>query len=260
MGMLQGSVEDALGKPLRTRIGIAGPLGPEPPLDSGGGGAFLQFLRRALIQIAESRSMQVAASRFDPSKSRIAICDAGEARNAEPLALPATDPSAEDSVEVNADAQTAGIFLISAENGGQGGLATLDTGSAFASNNLPSLAERGIVERPEEYLWFTRDTAELSGLIVRWTDFFAATGQWAYQTIERCPSDTPIGSRLLFANTRGQVRAGARDRLLDALYSGSRVDLTDGGFPSVMETILANHQRAGSSLWLFHRASRYLAH
>ena len=46
-------------------------------------------------------------------------------------------------------------------------------------------------------------------------------------------------SRLLFANTRGRLRATDKDQI-DALYSGSRVDLSDGGVPSGVEALVGN--------------------
>ncbi|HTX39241.1 MAG TPA: hypothetical protein VME43_29655 [Bryobacteraceae bacterium] len=152
----------------------------------------------------------------------------------------AVEPWSGGGVAVPVDDYMVGVFLAGAESSWHGGLATADTGSGLAGDNLPPLADRGIVERPDEYLWFTRDTADLSGPIGRWADFSAtATGQWAYQTAPQRTADVPIGSRMLFANTRGQVRLSRHDRL-DALYSGSRLDLTNGGWPSGMEAILAN--------------------
>jgi hypothetical protein len=44
---------------------------------------------------------------------------------------------------------------------------------------------------------------------------------------------------LLFGNARGRVRAGARGRF-DALYSGSRIDLSDGGIPAGLEAFTGN--------------------
>ena len=159
------------------------------------------------------------------------------------------DIAADDSVVVRhayaaatvpPDTDTIGVFLAAAEGSWHGGLGTQDTGSAFAGSNLPSLPDRGSVERPDEYLWFTRDTVELSGPLARWADFSAtATGEWAYQTAPERTTATPIGSRRLFANTRGQARLSGRDRM-DALYSGSRLDLSNGGFPAGIEAILAN--------------------
>jgi hypothetical protein len=35
------------------------------------------------------------------------------------------------------------------------------TGAALAGDNLPSPPNRGSVERPDEFRWFTRDSANL---------------------------------------------------------------------------------------------------
>jgi len=151
------------------------------------------------------------------------------------------DAAADDAAgTAPADAYSVGVFLRGAESSWHGGLATENTGAAFAGDNLPSPPDRGSVERPDEFLWFTRDTADLGGPLSRWADISAtATAQWASQTAPQRPSGTPIGSRMLFGNTRGRVRLGTRDRL-DALYSGSRLDLSNGGWPSGMEAILAS--------------------
>ncbi len=150
------------------------------------------------------------------------------------------DATAEDSVVARAADHSAGVFLRAPESSWHGGIGTEDTSSDFAASNLPPATDRGIVERPEEFLWYTRDTADLGFPIGRWADFSAtATGQWAYQTAPQRSTPTPIGSRMLFANPRGQVRLSARDRV-DALYSGSRLDLSNGGFPAGIQAILAN--------------------
>lgn len=44
-------------------------------------------------------------------------------------------------------------------------------------------------------------------------------------------------SRMLYGNVRGRVRAGARDSI-DALYSGSRIDLSNGGMPAGIEALM----------------------
>ncbi len=137
------------------------------------------------------------------------------------------------------DALNIGITLRTTENTWHGGLEAQDTGSALAGNNLPPEPARGIVERPEEFLWFTRDTAQIAGPLARWADFTAtATGQWATQTAPQRPDGTAIRSRMLFANPQGTIRPTRHDRI-DALYSGSRVDLSSGGWPTGIEAILA---------------------
>ena len=65
------------------------------------------------------------------------------------------------------------------------------------------------------------------------------SGQWASQTEPLATRGTDQRSRLLFGNARGRVRAGARDQF-DALYSGSRIDLSDGGVPAGLEALTAN--------------------
>ncbi|HUB31662.1 MAG TPA: hypothetical protein VMA31_01490 [Bryobacteraceae bacterium] len=159
------------------------------------------------------------------------------------------DPAAETPVAL-ADAFTAGsapvdaldieISLRTAESAWHGGLVTEDTGSVLAGNNLPPEPQRGIVERPEEFQWFTRDTAQMGGPITRWADFTAtATGQWASQTAPQRADGTDIRSRMLFANPHGTMRFGRHDRI-DALYSGSRLDLSSGGWPAGIGAILAS--------------------
>jgi hypothetical protein len=149
------------------------------------------------------------------------------------------DAKAEDAPP-RMDRYSAGIFLRSAENSWHVGFATENTGSVFAGDNLPPLPGRGSVERPQEFRWFTRDTVELSGPLTRWADISAtATGQWASQTAPLWPEAIPIDSRTLIGNARGSVRLSPRDRI-DALYSGSRLDLSRGGWPSGIEAILAS--------------------
>jgi hypothetical protein len=138
------------------------------------------------------------------------------------------------------DAYDAGVFLRSAASSWHFGIGTQDTGAAFAGDNLPPPQERGSVERPDEFRWFTRDSANLDGIFGRWADIAAtATGQWASQTAPQRPDGSAIGSRLLFANVRSRARLSSRDQV-DALYSGSRVDNSSGGWPAGMEAFLAS--------------------
>jgi hypothetical protein len=138
------------------------------------------------------------------------------------------------------DAYDAGVFLRSAARSWHFGLATEDTSGALAGDNLPPAPDRGTVERPDEFHWFTRDSTNLDGVFGRWADFAAtATGQWASQTAPERPDDSSIGSRMLFANIRGRARLSSRDQM-DALYSGSRVDLSSGGWPAGMEAFFAS--------------------
>ncbi|HLI86507.1 MAG TPA: hypothetical protein VKV17_21540 [Bryobacteraceae bacterium] len=133
-----------------------------------------------------------------------------------------------------------GVFLRSAPNSMHFALGTEYTGSALAGSNLPPAPDRGTVERPDEFRWFTRDSTELDGRFGRRADFSAtATGQWASQSAPQRPDDIPIDSRMLLASVRGRARPGSRD-LIDALYSGSRVDLDNTGWPAGMEAFLAS--------------------
>jgi hypothetical protein len=121
-----------------------------------------------------------------------------------------------------------------------GALATDNTGGAFSSANLPPPASRGAVQQTDRFNWFTRDGLNLGGPLTKWADvFLSATGQWASQTEPLRLPGTNQGSRLLFANARGRVRLGGRDRI-EALYSGSRIDLFDGGRPTGLEALTGN--------------------
>ncbi len=138
------------------------------------------------------------------------------------------------------DGVDANLFLRGADRDWHGGLTSENTGSAFAGDNLPAEPARGAVVRPEIFQWFTRDTAALSGPLARWADIAATgTAQWAYQTAPLRPDRTDIGSKLLFGNIRGRLRPGERDRV-DALYSGSRLNLYSGGWPAGIGAILAS--------------------
>ena len=205
--------------------------------------AFTWPLDFAALGMIRLPVVSIAAAPWTETRFRLHGLDATDSYQP---GLPVTldDAASEDSVVVREaailDTYDVDLFLKTAGNAWHGGLTTIDTGSALAASNLPPPPDRGSVQRSEEFLWFTRDTAELSGPIGRWADFFAAaTGQWAYQTAPQRPTATPIGSRLLFANPRGQIRLSGRDRL-DALYSGSRLDLTNGGWPAGIAAILAN--------------------
>ncbi len=135
-----------------------------------------------------------------------------------------------------------GVFLAEPSNSmsWHGSLSTANTGATLSSTNLPALGSRGPVQRSDEFRWFTRDHLEIGGPVTRWADLFAsAGGQWASQTEPLTAPGTDQGSRLLFANARGRIRASSRDRF-DALYSGSRLDLSDGGIPAGLEALTGN--------------------
>ena len=130
-----------------------------------------------------------------------------------------------------------GLFPAQAGESWHAAIASAGTAGALASSNLPAPASRGAITQPEQYDWFTRDHADLGGPLSRWADvFLSGTGQWAAQAAPLAAPGTSENSRLLFGNALGHVHAGAHDRF-DALYSGSRIDLTGGGEPAGMEAL-----------------------
>jgi hypothetical protein len=132
-----------------------------------------------------------------------------------------------------------GLFSTQAGESWHAAISSAGTASALAANNLPPLASRGAILQSEQYDWFTRDHADLGGPITRWADVFASgSGQWAAQAVPLAASGTNQNSRLLFGNAVGHIRAGAHDRF-DALYSGSRIDLSNYGEPVGMEALAA---------------------
>ena len=85
-----------------------------------------------------------------------------------------------------------------------------------------------------------QDGLEMGGPITKWADFYASVrGQWASQTEPLAADGTDQRSRSLFGNVRGRIRVTDKDQF-DVLYSGSRVDLSDGGVPAGLEAFMAN--------------------
>jgi hypothetical protein len=121
-----------------------------------------------------------------------------------------------------------------------GALSSANTGAVLASTNLPVPADRGLVQQANQFRWFTRDRLEIGGPLTKWADFYASgAGQWASQAEPLATPGTDQRSRVLFGNARSRVSAGPRDRF-DALYSGSRIDLSDGGVPAGIEALNSN--------------------
>ncbi len=132
-----------------------------------------------------------------------------------------------------------GHFL--AEPGGRwhGTIESINTGSIFASSNLPPPPARGFVEQSDYFHRFSRNTVQTGGPLAKWADLFASgTAQWSKQTVPLEPAGTDQRSRLLYGNVRGRFRAGSRDTF-DALFSGSRINLDDFGTPVGMEAFVA---------------------
>jgi hypothetical protein len=133
-----------------------------------------------------------------------------------------------------------GLFLAEPEASWHAAFSTANTGAALSSTNFPEPASRGLVQQSDQFRWFTRDRLEIGGPLTKWADFYASgSGQWASQTEPLATPRTDQRSRLLFGNARGQVRAGDKDRF-DALYSGSRIDLSDAGIPAGLEALTGN--------------------
>ncbi len=142
------------------------------------------------------------------------------------------------------------VFLAEPSNSvsWHGSLSTANTGATLSSTNLPAPGSRGLVQQSDEFRWFTRDRIEIGGPVTRWADLFAsASGQWASQTEPLAAPGTDQGSQLLFANVRGHIRVSSRDRF-DALYSGSRLDLSDGGVPAGLEALTGNRMMPSFNL------------
>jgi hypothetical protein len=130
-----------------------------------------------------------------------------------------------------------GLFLAEPTPSWHGSISNAATGAFLSSTNLPPQDSRGIVQQPDRFNWFTRDRVEIGGPLSRRADFFAsAAGQWASQTAPLASSGTDQRSRLLFGNARTRIQASARDQI-DALYSGSRIDLSGGGAPAGLEAL-----------------------
>ncbi len=154
--------------------------------------------------------------------------------------LPAAVPDVEALAAIVVRGATeAGVFLAGPGASWHGALSTAETAGALSWTNLPAPAVRGLVRQADRFRWFTRDHAEIGGPLTRWADIYASgSGQWASQT-EPLAAEARQRSRMLFGNARGLVRAGAADRF-EALYSGSRIDLSDGAVPAGLEALSSN--------------------
>jgi hypothetical protein len=142
-----------------------------------------------------------------------------------------------------------GLFLADAGSSWHAQLSSGNTGAALSSRNLPAgLSQPVFLRQSEYYKWLTRDGLEIGGPIAGRADVFAsAWGQWASQTVPLAPVGNDQNSRLLFANIRGRVRLTDRDQL-EALYVGSRIDLSNFGEPAAIEALAGNRMMPSFSL------------
>lgn len=121
-----------------------------------------------------------------------------------------------------------------------GAFSTSDSGSALSSTNLPQVMNRGLVQQNDRFHWFTRDSVQMAGPVTKWADLFAsATGQWSMQTEPLLSAGNDQRSRLSFENARARIRSSITDQF-DVLYSGSQIDLSDGGVPAALEAFAGN--------------------
>jgi hypothetical protein len=133
-----------------------------------------------------------------------------------------------------------GLFLKEPGASWHGALSTADTAPFLSSSNLPPPASRGLVQQPDQFRWLTRDGFEAGGPVTKWADLFASVaGQWSSQTVPLAAPGNDQNSRLLFANVRGRVRASTEDQI-DAAYTGSRINFSNGGFPAGIEGFEGN--------------------
>jgi hypothetical protein len=151
----------------------------------------------------------------------------------------------------SANAETeAGLFIAQPGTAWHASLSSTDTGAPLAASNLPS-TNRGLLRQDQYYRWLTRDGLEIGGPIGKRADVFAsAWGQWGDQTVPLAPAGGPGSdqrSRLLFANARGRIRLTAKDQF-DALYLGSRIDLSNWGTPDGIEALAGNRMMPSFTL------------
>jgi hypothetical protein len=143
-----------------------------------------------------------------------------------------------------------GFFMSQPEAIWHASLSSSNTGAPLAASNLPAV-NSGALRQNQYYRWMTRDGLEIGGPVSHRADIFAsAWGQWGDQTVPLQPAGT-LGSdqrsRLLFANVRGRVRLTPRDQF-DALYLGSRIDLSNWGTPDAIEALTGNRMMPAFTL------------
>lgn len=133
----------------------------------------------------------------------------------------------------------AGVFLRTPDARWHGSISTINTGTVFASSNIPPPADRGMVNQSDYFQRYSRDGLQVGGPVARWADLFASgTAEWANQTAPLQPAGANQRSRLLFGNVRARIRATSKDQF-DGLFSGSRINLDNFGIPAGIEALVA---------------------
>ncbi len=163
-----------------------------------------------------------------------------------PVILP--DLQAVDEIVVRSGfAQTAstgfgtevGVFIAQPGPAWHFTLSTADTAGFLSFSNLPPPSERGMVQQADRYHWLTRDAIAAGGPIAKWADLFIlGAAQWADQTVPLAAPPNHQHSRLLLGDIRGRFRASASDQV-DALYSGSRINIANWGTPVGLDMLLS---------------------
>ena len=164
-----------------------------------------------------------------------------------PAVLP--DVQALDEVVVrSAFAQTAsssngtevGVFLAEPGASWHGALSTANTGAALSSTNLPAPAAADWCSKPtnfagsREIVWRSADRSP-GGLT-----FMPQEAGNGPRKPSRSPPPEPISAAGCCLETLGAASGPASRDQFDALYSGSRIDLSDGGVPAGLEALTGN--------------------
>jgi len=110
-----------------------------------------------------------------------------------------------------------------------GKLSSSFTSSSLASDNLPPPPRLGSVRQSDSFRSFSRNRIEVGGRISPRADLFAAiAGQWASQNVP-LEDDAHTSTRMLFGTLRSRLGP------FDLLYTGSRLEISNGGIPAGIE-------------------------
>lgn len=118
-----------------------------------------------------------------------------------------------------------------------GRLSSGNTGSPLASSNLPPLAERGMLQQPEHYRWFTREGVQAGGPLGKRADLLlSGVGQWASQTVPQARPGEDLNSRLISGDARGRVQLDQRNQL-EASFDTTHIFRSNWGTPAGLEAL-----------------------
>ena len=126
-------------------------------------------------------------------------------------------------------------FVTTSRTAWHGAVASSDTGSFLASNNLPGAATHGLLQQVGKYRRFSNDSLQVGGPLGRRIDGFASlAGQWSSQTVPLAPVGSALERRLLLGSAIVRAQLTARDQLQFDL-AGSRARQPDWGMPAGVE-------------------------